>query len=483
MRETFSKTVQRGSTRAQWAEEFYGKARKTGRLFLQEGGGSLVYIDPSFGPRRIFTSSDFFGVLHNLVEVVSFRRDENDEWVPRPALLTREETATLFDAPEKATLYTLRAVVFEPMVVPDGPRHRVIEPGYDPASQYFYWVPAGTAPIQPVEGVENLTRAFSGVPFERQGYRANLMAWLLGAVSADPATQTPFLVVDGNQAGLGKTSVVQSAGYILSGSVPSPIEPRGAEFWKGLSSRFVEGDTRVVAMDNIVNSRGGSYDNETLAGLLTQGASKKIRILGQSKTVSAAGIVFCCSLNDAKLSSDLTERSLLVRLFREKNCPMSPFVKAEAMAHRRAIYGELLWLAMQPAPPVPDSVHPNFRFRAWLSFVMPRIEKYFGALAIEESRTLDDATQELFSWGADNSGVPFHSSEFMSRVLAFPEKYPCLHARISSAQSDKGKVISVGRLLAQRVGDIYSIQGTLKIKLVSLPKDEAGNRYSFEELK
>jgi len=482
MREQFSKGVRRGSTRAEWAQDFYQKALKTGRLYLQDGGGSLVYVDPAFGPRRIFSASDFYGILHNLVEVVAFRRDDNDEFIAVPGLLNREETATLYDAPEKSTLPALRAVVFEPVVVPQGPGFRVIPPGFDTESGYYYWTPPCTAPIPVVEGTEHLSKCFSGVPFERPAYKANLIAWLLGAISADQAMQTPFLVCDGNQQGVGKTSVVQAAGYILSGGLPSPIDPRGQEFWKGVSSRFVEND-RIIFLDNVTNHRGGSYDNEHLSGLLTQGTSKRIRILGQSKSVSAAGILFAASLNDAKLSADLSERSLLIRLFREKNQPMTPYCKEYAIEHRRALYGELLWLATQPAPPVEDSVHSNFRFRRWLQFVLPRVEKFFGPMGIEEARSLDDATQELFAWGADNVGMPFFAVDFLSKLAAFPDKYPCLFQRVANCQSDRGKVISIGRLLAQRVGDVQSIQNTLKIKLGALPRDESGNRYEFQEVK
>jgi len=482
MREQFAKGVRRGQTRAEWCRDFYQKALKTGRLYLQADCGHLVYVDPSFGPRRIFSASDFYGILHSLVEVVTFRQDDNGEWQVAAALLNREETANLSDSPEKTLLPVLRALVFEPVVVPKGPGFRIIPPGFDPESGYYYWTAPGTAPISIVEGTEHLSKVFAGVPFERPAYKANLIAWLLGAISADQAMQTPFLVCDGNQQGVGKTSVVQAAGYILSGGLPSPIDPRGQEFWKQLSTRFVEND-RVIFLDNITTHRGGSYDNEHLSGLLTQGTSKRIRILGQSKTVSAAGILFAASLNDAKLSADLSERSLLVRLFREKNQPMVPYCKEYAIEHRRALYGELLWLATQPAPPVEDCVHSNFRFRRWLQFVMPRVEKFFGPMGIEEARSLDDATQELFSWGADNVSSPFFAAEFLPKILAFADRYPCLYQRVASISSERGKAISIGRLLKQHVGDVHSIQNSLKIKLVALPRDEGGNRYEFQEVK
>lgn len=442
-----------------------------------------MYVDPSFGCKHIFTAMEFYGVAHNLVEVVEMRRRGRDEeLLPSSAFMTQNEVATIFDSPEKVVLPPLRAVVFSPVVVPTTTGARVIEPGYDMESGYYYWVAPGTAPISVREGTEHLDKCFSGVPFERPSYKSNLIAWLLGAVSTDPAMQTPFLVCDGNQQGVGKTSVIQAAGYILSGALPAPIDPRGGEFWKQLGARFVENE-RVIVLDNITNKRGGSYDNEHLSGLLTQGTSKRIRILGQSKTVSAAGILFAASLNDAKLSADLSERSLLVRLFREKNQPMIPYCKEYAIQHRRALYGELLWLATQPSEPVPDSLHSNFRFRRWLDFTLPRVEKFFGPMGIEEARSLDDSTQELFSWGADNVGVQFHTADFMSRVCSMPDRYSCLFDRIATFSSERGKAISLGRLLKQHVGDVHTIANSLRIKLVELSRDEAGARYEFREVK
>jgi len=483
VREIFRRDIPGDESRESWTRAFYTAAHRTGRLFRQENGGGLVYIDPSFGCRHIFTSHEFYGIAHNLVEVVEMRRRGRDEeLVAVPALMTPYEVSTIFDSPEKVLLPALRAVVFAPVAVPEGDSCRIIGPGYDAASGYFYYISPGTAPIQPREGVEHLSKALSGVPFERPAYRANMVAWLLGAMSTDPAMQTPFLVCDGNQQGVGKTSLVQAAGYILSGGLPSPVDPRGQEFWKQLSARFMEQD-RLIFLDNITNSRGGSYDNEQLSGLLTQGTSKRIRILGQSKSVSAAGVLFAASLNDAKLSADLSERSLLVRLFREKNQPMVPYVKEYAVEHRREIYGELLWLATQPAQPVPDAVHPNFRFRRWLNFALPRVEKYFGPLGIDEAKSLDDATQELFAWGSDNIGTQFYTANFLSATQSQPERYPCLYQRVANCASDKGKQISMGRLLASHIGEVHTIQGSLKVKLTALPKDDAGSRYQFVDVK
>jgi len=320
----WNRSVLPGESRRDWATRFFEAAATTHRLFRREGGG-LIHIGPN-GPKILLDHQSFYGVAHSVVEVQQVKSIGNDE-KDVSALLGPLEVSVLFESSAQALLPTLRSVVHDPVVVPGATGNRAIEPGYDPESRLYYYRTPLSVEIKPREGVEHLKACFSAVPFAEEGFRNNLIGWLLGAVYYDHLMDSPFLVVDGNQQGVGKTSCVHAAGRIVTGGQVQAVSGRGSEFEKQLSTNFLDPSpaARIFFLDNITTSQGRSFDSSALASLLTQGTSKRVRILGHSRAVTASGTLFAASLNDAKLSQDLSDRSLPVRLYRDVNCPQHPY--------------------------------------------------------------------------------------------------------------------------------------------------------------
>ena len=440
----------RREDRSDYARRFFEALESTGRFYRNSGEGYTV-IGP-LGPRRFFAGIELAASVNNLLDIVRTVRDSEGNLVDQTTILRPEEVSVLFGSDEVQLLRRIDAIIPESAVVPSSEGYRRLSPGYDAATETYYYVRAGEPPIEPLPGVQHLIECFSGVPFASPEHRANLMAWLLGAVCLDRQMDAPFLVVDGNQQGVGKSSCVQAGGYILAGTYPQPIDFSGGEFMKQLSSRFLEAD-RIMFLDNIVNNAGRSYDNPQLSSLLTQGYSKKIRILGHSRNVSASGILFAASVNEARLSTDLATRALIVRLYKERPGPMIPYCKEYAIAHRRELYGELLWLASQNPTPVSLDLYENCRFRRWLEFVASRIVPHFGHLAIQESYTLDDTVQRLFQFGAEcvADGVADFDVDFFLAAISSKQGYIAL-AEHFNAMNAHGRKVAAGRLLSRNAG-------------------------------
>jgi len=452
---TFNKAHFPNETLAAWAERYFKAAAGSHRLYRSPDAG-FIYIDPIRGPRRLLTVDDFFGVAYAVVEVFETRarRDGHEEFTVSAAL-TPTEVRQLFESPQAGFLPSIETLLTEPVVIPqaDG-SYRATTPGYDPEALTYYWTGAGS-PITPLPEVRRLLECFSGVPFERPEYKHNLFAWLLGAVCFDPALDSPLLVCTGNQQGVGKSSCVQAAGHVLAGRIPSPLNFRGGEFWKDVSAHFIENE-RFMFLDNIVSHRAAGFDNPHLSTLLTQGRSKRIRILGHSRLASANGLLFAASLNDAKLSSDLADRSLLVKLYRDVNQPMVPYCRDYAQRHRAEIYGELLGLALRKPQPLTLAPNSTFRFRRWFDFVAARITQTFGPLALQESADLDDLSQELFAYGFDNVNTEFDADTLIRAVQSNPDRYPSFAARLSNISSDRARKISIARILKARAFKFFA---------------------------
>lgn len=476
----FNRAVLRGETRAEWASRFFAAAAASGRVFRTSDENLLVVPDGA-GPKRIYSPDQFDGVLCEIINVVQALRDDDDgEQRMVTANLSRPELMKLFFSEQKRALPLVSAIVHEPVVVPSGNGSYVVtQPGYNPGNGVYYYVPPGEVPVIPVPGTDALAMCFSAVPFENATYRANLIAWLLGGVCLDPTLDPPLLVVSGNQQGIGKSSVVQAAGTIVTGTMPSPISPQGGEFAKQVSAQFLE-NSRFLFLDNIVIRGGGSYDNTQLSTLLTQGFSKKMRILGHSRSVSASGILVAASLNDAKLSVDLATRSLAVKLCSWQPKLHVPYCKHYAADNRRRLYGELLWLALQSRDDdATDERYIGFRFRRWLNFVRPRIEKHFGPLAVTESCTLDEITQELYHFGLDWADQPFSVGDFLTRLSTKMSQFPALAQKRASIPSERGAQTAFGQLLSGRENQALSLDGSVTVTL-QVETKRNGKVYQFK---
>jgi hypothetical protein len=482
----FSRSPFPGENADDWAARFFEAAAQTGKLYRADGEG-FIYLSGAAAPKRILNDIDAYGCFHSVVNVVQVRRGRDGAEEVQAAFLSQYELRVLFAHPASVRLPEIRAVVTDPVVVPlAGGGYGAVPEGYD--NQYgsgiYYWVKPGQKPITPSDSVQHLTTLFSGLPFADIRARNNLLAWLLGGVCLDKKLDSPLLVVCANTQGVGKSSTVQALGHVLYGSLPAPIDFSTQEFSKQLSTRFLEGD-KLMLLDNIVCSKGRSFDNTTLSSLLTQGPSKRIRILGHSRSISASGILFAATLNDGRLSTDLSDRSLIVRLYKENASPMVPYCRDYAIEHREELYSELLGLALRPAPAVKIG-SPQFRFRRWLEFVTPRISAHWGALDIEENVSMDDLSQEFFAWGADRIDDEIEVKDLLARVeMDSGNLYPSLYDKVTNYKSQRAKATWAGTFLRSKVNQYFNPAPGLRLRflLLQTPTDKGHPQYVFREVK
>jgi len=472
----------------EFARRFFGHVAPTLRLFRGVSGG-LTFLHPQEGPQPVNTVESLFGKIPDLVDVVETRpaRGQMPEQDVDSAL-SWDEVRWIYASENMDMLPVLTAAVLEPVVIPKADGSLALSKvGYNPGSGIYYHVPAPRKPLEPSESLVHLTTCFSGVPFADEGWRNNILAWLLSAVVYDPLLESPLLSIDGNNRGIGKSSLAQALGVILTGSAPAPLDAsRGDELTKGIGTRFAEGQ-RFLFIDNLSLTDGKSYRNERLASLLTSGHSKRVRQLGFSRSVSQTGVLVVITFNSGKLDTDLATRALTSKLYSEVSKPMVPYCLHYAMQHRAEIYSELLGLALRGPPITPIDKYPNFRYRRFLAFTAPRIEKHFGNLSISEISVLDDLAQEVFSWGLDHVGEVFGASEFLRAVTHAGQglpRYPALSEKFLNIISERGRLVSAGRFLSAHSGHT-EFQEPGKGILLSVVKEatkDSGASYRFSEV-
>jgi hypothetical protein len=189
--------------------------------------------------------------------------------------------------------------------------------------------------------------------------------------------------------------------------------------------------------------------------------------------VKQKGVLFCLTANDCRLDPDLSTRSLPVKLFREDCGPMDPYVRDYALEHREEIYGEILGLALEAQGEELGGKWPQFRFRAWLEFVYPRISGRFGELAIEEARELDDKFQDLFTYGYDHPRESFTAAALLDGLLGKYDSnqnrlYSALAYHLLSLGSKRAQKSALGRFLREQAGQSHSPRPGVAVRLERL---------------
>lgn len=480
-RPVFPAQTEEHETIEEYCNSFYKAVAGTHKLFRRDDG-TLTFIDSVSGPRRLWNIEDF---RSSVCGVINLRRfvGRGPRAREQAAFFDRDTASIVFGSEGRGYLPLIKQVIHEPAVTTSKGKVEIIDrPGFHPEFNVYYWQKTEDIAIRVREGTEHLEKCFSGVPWlggPQSFYKNNVLAWLVSSVTLDDL-MVPMLTVTGNDRGVGKSSVVQACGIILTGQVQNSIRPTGAEFEKQLGAKFME-EQRFVFMDNVVTSGGQSFHNPKLSALLTEGRSKQVRRLGQSRNITQSGVLFAVTMNECKLDADLATRSLPVQLFREMPKRMDPYCLHYALEHRNEIYGELLWLALNQlkCPPCPQEYLDN-RFAAWVDFVYPIIFPRFGKLAIKQAEELDDRIQDLFAWGVDNIGRDFELVQLYHELLSNPERWAGLCTFVNTGRGERGKKTKLGIFLAQNAGRVILIPPEMRIRLNSLGGHPP--RFQFQEI-
>lgn len=431
----------------EWTREFFEKAASSGWLYRSRDDDLLFIRD---NRRTVITSQNAPVFLNS---VVNAGIDLHDSFISRK--ISDADTRSLlhgtcyFDPLPLIQLFTSQPFVVR---APSG-SYSITPCGLDPVSGIYYAGPPNLERL--ATGTARLTECFSAVPFASPGDRYNFFAWLIGAVLWDRNLLHPLLAITSNRQNSGKTSLFQAAHVILTGQEASPVSP-GGDMVKEIATSWLSGH-RFVFVDNV--HANGSYESQKLSTLLTQRASKQIRLLGHNRNVSADSMLVGLSVNRGRLSDDLATRSLAVQLYINSPAPQVPYCLDYATAHRSEIYAELLNVAASTGlHPTTGSEYPYFRFRQWLDFVLPRIHSIGGSLRISSSGAISRSTEELWDVaetmiGDDNVTEWLRACDILSYVLSHAGEYPGMLEFIAVSRSPLGRAKRVAMILREACDD------------------------------
>jgi len=219
---------------------------------------------------------------------------------------------------EWRNILPLQGVAETPILRPNGTIFQA--PGYDPQTGIVYEpqvqfpaIPEAPTHNEAEQARDALLECVGDFPFaadeHRSGWLAALLTVLVRSAFDGPS---PFVVIDSNVRGSGKTKLVDIISVIATGrDAPRTTLPASPEETRKLVTSLAVAGERIVLIDNAA----GSVGNPVLDAALTA-TSWTDRVLGSTKMVSGIplAVAWFCTGNNLDFRADTARRTLHIRL-------------------------------------------------------------------------------------------------------------------------------------------------------------------------
>jgi hypothetical protein len=315
------------------------------RFFRQ--GRDLVFVRRGIGPVPVH-ERNLAGLLSALVELRFLRETEDGQELDRYDVLPTDLCRAFVHSPRVAAALP-ELVGYSRTPLFDARARLVSRPGFDPESGIFYDGP----PIPPAEGSAALDAALGGFLWKQEVDRINLIGAMLTTLTMPMWTRGhPFVAINGNKAGVGKSTLARVLGLIAEGGEEvSTVSwcPDDAEFEKQLATRVEAGD-RVILIDNAKTAK--SIESAILERCITD-TRLNFRRLGSNSSITRPrnDVLFCLTMNLVQLGPDLRRRALPVNLSTESDVREVAYPLDDVLGwvqeRRVDIVGELLGLVQR----------------------------------------------------------------------------------------------------------------------------------------
>ena len=344
------------------------------RFYRQER--DLVFVRRGIGPIPI-TERNVAGLLSALVELRFLHEHEDGLELLRYDVLPTDLARAFVHSPRVATsLPLLAAYTRTPLF--DAAGRLIARPGFHEESGTFYDGPA----VEPGEGTAVLDAALGGFCWKEDADRVNFLGALLTTVTMPMWTRGhPFVAINGNKPGVGKSTLARVLGVLAEGGAePSTVSwcPDEAEFEKQLATRVEAGD-RVIIVDNAKTAK--PIESPVLERCITD-TRLNFRRLGSNTSIGRPqnDVLFCLTMNLVQLGADLRRRALPVNLELSADVRDAAFTHDDVLGwvqeHRQAALAELLglvqrWMdAEKPLSEVPARHSTGHRWAATIDGIL-----------------------------------------------------------------------------------------------------------------
>ncbi len=449
----------------------------------------MVVVRRSEGP-AVLHERNLPGCLSALMEIRFFKVDEDGLQFLRFGVLP-QELARAFTADLRVlnSLPKLRYYCRSPLF--DEAFRYVGRPGYHADAEIFYDGPL----VEPRDGVDRLCEVLDGFHWKAEADQVNFVGALLTALTM-PAWGRghPFLAVNGNKPGVGKSTLTAVLAAIVEGAVPSTVSfiSDDTEFEKQLATRVEAGD-RVIVIDNAKHR--GAIDSPVLERCITD-TRINFRRLGSNTAITRPqnDILFCITMNLTTLGQDLRRRALPVNLVLEKDVRSTTYAHDDvvgfALEHRIEIVGELVgmvsrWLAAsRPGCEAPARHSTSQRWASTIDAIL-RLSGFDGFLSNfeESSHAFDPRYDLVLEIAREHHGKPAANAAEWAELLAGNIMEDRFRDRNGNQKSARARATTMGSLFGEYLDERFVADGR-RFRLVREYPEGEGRKpsYRFEEV-
>ncbi len=427
--------------------------------FFQHGN-DLVFVKKGRGPIRL-NDQNLPGVLSSFLELALMHQDEDglafDRYDVLPTVLAR---AFLASPRVGHRLPVLTSYVRSPVF--DKEWNFIATFGFHAASGIFYDGPG----VRPRGGDVALRRAVDDFKWKAEPDRVNFIGALLTGLTMPLwALGHPFLAINGNKPGVGKSTLATVLAVVTEGEVPSAITltANDEEFEKQIATRVEAGD-RTIIVDNAKAT--GAISSAVLERSITA-PKLNFRRLGSNTSISRPenDVLFVLTMNVTQLCADLRRRAMPVNLEVEGNVRNVPYAADElvrdVLAARFDILAELAGMVLawvdagKPLGVNPARHSTNQRWAATIDGVLQHagLEGFLTNLA-ESEHAFDEDYDALRDACAAHHDEDFHTPGEWAPILLAGALTERLRDARGNPKSAKSQETIVGMLFRSYIDDV-----------------------------
>jgi len=288
----------------------------------------------------ILSPAELTGLLNQYVELFFITKD-GGEFRPLP---TTYANTWLNNVHQRNRLPAIKLFSHNPVYTEDW---RLINPGYDPQSCFYYAGPA----VEPLEGTKYLDTLLSEFCFASPSDRTNFIGILLTSLLMSHFIGSkPAVMFNGNQSSIGKSTLAQTIALIRDGTSAGTVSynENDEEFEKRLGTAVKSGATTIIIDNAKTKTRKSKIDSACLERSITD-PILSYRLLGHSAEIRAENShIFCITANAPDVSPDLVTRSVVINLHYLGNPKLRKFSmndpESYVKKHRQQLLSELVYM-------------------------------------------------------------------------------------------------------------------------------------------
>ena len=331
----------------------------------------IVFVRRGFGPRPVDERS-LPGLVSALVEVRFLTDTEDGIVFQRFDVLPADLARAFVHSPRVAAkLPVLSAYARSPVF--DKSWNFVGKPGYHPASGIFYDGPE----VKPAEGVVRVLTAVQDFPWKDTVDMVNFIGALLTTLTMPHwGRGHPFLAINGNKPGVGKSTLARLLGVVAEGTEPTTVtfSQNEEEFEKQLATRIDAGD-RVVVIDNAKTKQ--PIQSPILERCISD-TRLNFRRLGGNTAISRPtnDVLFVLTMNLTQMGPDLRRRALPLNLEIDGDVRRHPYPSddpvGDALDARHGVVAELAGMVaawVRDGRTIPENPATHSTSRKWAATI------------------------------------------------------------------------------------------------------------------